>query len=589
MPPFIPVSHPAAVRPAPRLAAWLFLTVAINVLLATGAGYGGDIGYWLDWIGQLQDRGYTQLKANYPPLYVQWLWLLARGYEAFEVAPVAGDLLRMLVNTPVLLAHLLLVWIAHVFLRKADADERQSRYAMAFTVFNPALLLDGPLWGQVDLVFCVFVVLALYTLISGRYLLLSLPLLVIALLTKFQTVSVLPVVLALLWHRRQAPRLWQGLLPAGLIALLLFLPYLLAGSAISMIDQAYLEASSLYPLATMHAMNLWYLLGFNSRPDTWLLLSPGVSASGLGLLITPKWLGLGACALWCLYLLIDSVRCNDAERHWRNAILCATGFFVLLPGMHERYLVPAVVIALVAAARYPAFRKHALMLSVLSAANIIFILRPNTGLLPYVVSALTVGFAFWWITPSHWRAVFASRVGAVPARTWGAAALLVWGVPLAYLLNRQLPDSDGWISASRVTEISSRQDWESLQIDKAVSGSEMNIDGRRFRSGLGTHAASSITLTVPRGASEFAAFVGMDQAAGKGGSVRFLVFVDGKQRWDSGSMQHDSPARELWVSLEGARKLELRVDPLGSNYRDHANWADARFRLVRQKPGADIR
>lgn len=568
------------------LSAWLFLTVIINVLLATGTGHGGDIGYWVDWISQLQGKGYAQLKANYPPLYVHWLWLLAQGYQAFDIVPVAGDLLRMLANTPVLVAHLVLVWMVDVLLRKAGADDRQRQLAMAFTVLNPALLLDGPLWGQVDLIFCVFVGLALYTLIAGRYLLLSFPLLVIALLTKFQTVSVLPVVLALLWHQRQAPRLWLGLLPAGVIALLLLLPYLLAGSALSMIDQAYLKASSLYPLATMNATNLWYLLDLNFRPDKLFLPSPGLTASGAGLMLTPKWLGLGSCALWCLYLLVDSLKRNDAQRHWRNAILCATGFFVLLPGMHERYLVPAVVIALIAAARYPALRVHAVALSLLSAANIAIILRPHNGLLPYVISAATLAFAVWWIVPGAWRAMARSLIRFLPASAWCVLGLLVWALPLGYLLNRQLPDSEGWVRASGLPGVSARQDWGRLQIDRAVSGGMLNINGRRFASGFGTHAASSIRLPVPRGASEFLAFAGLDQAGNKGGMARFLVFVDGVQRWDSGSMLPDSPARAFTVPVQGARQIELRVDPLGSNYRDHANWADPRFRLAAQKVDA---
>lgn len=562
-----------------KLSAWLFLAVVLNVLLATGTGHGGDVGFWVDWISQLQLKGYAELQANYPPLYIHWLWILAQGYAAFEIAPAAGDLLRMLANTPVLVAHLILIRMVDTFLRESGANDQQWRFAIAFTVLNPALLLDGPLWGQVDLIFCTFIVFALHSLISGRYLLLSFPLLAIALLTKFQTISVLPVILALLWHQRKAPRLWQGLLFAGAISLLLLLPYLLAGSAFSMFEQAYLKASSLYPLATMNATNLWYLLDLNFRPDTISLLSPDSTASGLGLALTPKWLGLGSCALWCLYLLIDSLKHNDEERLWRNAILCATGFFVLLPGMHERYLVPAVVIALVAAARHPALRLHAIALSLLSAANIIIILQPQHGLLPYTISAATVLFAFWFVATEQFKRFFFSSIITITNRAWSVLALIFWITPIAYHLNLQLPDSDGWVNASRLPGISSQQEWGALQLDKAISGGMLNINGQRFKSGFGTHAASNITLMVPQGAIEFSVFAGLDQAAGAGGMARFLIFIDGVLSWDGGNLNHASHAREARIPLNNARKIELRVDSMGDNYRDHANWANPRFYL----------
>jgi uncharacterized membrane protein YtjA (UPF0391 family) len=167
----------------------------------------------------------------------------------------------------------------------------------------------------------------------------------------------------------------------------LLLPYLLAGSAFSMFEQAYLKASSLYPLATMNATNLWYLLDLNFRPDTIPLLSPDNTASGLGLALTPKWLGLGSCALWCLYLLIDSLKHNDKERLWRNAILCATGFFVLLPGMHERYLVPAVVIALVAAV----FGFGGIAAGAVGIAKILFFVFVVMAVVTFVVGLLKRG------------------------------------------------------------------------------------------------------------------------------------------------------------------------------------------------------
>ncbi|MDQ7988108.1 MAG: NPCBM/NEW2 domain-containing protein [Candidatus Dactylopiibacterium sp.] len=562
---------------APRaLAPWCFVVVALNVLLATGPGHAGDMEFWANWIGQLQTRGFHALQANYPPFYMLWLWLLARFYTFWNLVPAQGELLRMLINTPVLLAHAGLLAFAARQLRRGDADARGGLWMLAFVALNPVLLVDGPMWGQVDALFCLFLVLALGALIEGRYLLLVFPLLALALLTKFQTICAAPVLLALIWQRRRAPRLWLGLLPAALVAGLLLLPYVLADSLPAMIRQAYLQASSLYPLATMNGGNLWYALDLNFRPDSLFLPEPGLQAAGWMRAFTPKWLGIAAFALWCAWLLADSLRHRASDRLWRNALLSATGFFVLLPGMHERYLVPAAVIALAGAARHATLRPHALALTVFSALNMLVVLRPSGGLLLHGLGAATLLFMLWACLPGRFAPGRAVR--RLPTAVWAATALLVWLLPIALLVRAILPDADGWVGATRLAGVGSTQEWGALQIDRAVNGGELNINGQRFARGFGTHANGRISVPVPAGAREFCVQVGLN-TSGAQGEAQFSIAADGNPRWRSERMTARQDAAQTCIGLQGARIVQLSVDALGSNRGDHANWANPRFRL----------
>lgn len=568
---------------SPRLSPWLFLVVCLNVALAFGPGHGGDIGYWKDWIDQLQTRGFSELQANYPPTYMHWLWLMGQAYKALAILPESNNLLRLLANTPVMLTHLALCAFMARGLSRSDASPARWQAVMAFTALNPMLLLDGPLWGQVDLLFCLLLIPALQALISGRYLITVMPLLALAILTKFQTICIAPVLLALFWHQRHSRRLWLGLIPAALASLLLLAPYLLAGSTWSMIDQTYLKASSLYPLATVHATNLWYLLDLNMRPDSLFLPDPRTSAQGLMHLFTPKLVGIGLFGLLCLGVLVDSLRHRASERLWRNAILSATGFFLLLPGMHERYLVPAAIIALAALARHWRLWPHALCLTLLSALNIALILRPAQGAFPYVIAAVSVLFGIWaLLCENTWARTLTNKAMRLPVPAWASAAVLVWLLPIIWQINQFRPDAEGWIEAQRLPLIETRQDWGRLRIDRTVEGGALTLAGKRFPTGFGTHAESRIVLPVPQDAETFEVWAGLDSKGGSAGRVSFSIRVDGKKVWESGEQLASMPPLQARIPLTNARRVELLVHSLGSNFKDHANWVQPRFRVIRR-------
>lgn len=570
-----PVFTSTTVRP---LGAWIVLVVLVNILFCTTGGYGGDIAYWTDWITQLQTGGYAQLNANYPPVYVHWLWLIGQ-FEAALKIPVAPDaFLRFLTNSPILLAHVGLLLVSDRLLaREPLVSDKKWNLIIGFVALNPAILMNGPIWGQVDLLFSLMLVLVLCLLIEARCLVLVFPLLLIALLTKFQSVCIAPVVLPLLWHRR-CRALWLGLLPAVAIAAALLLPYLLAGSAERMFDLTYLKAASLYPYATYHANNLWYLIGLNERPDSLYIFNFLNPVEPWQKLLTPKPLGMLLCSLWGLVTMISSWRRDEAERHWRNAILAAMGFFLFLPAMHERYMMPAVILAVAASARYSRFTFHSIALSVLAAGNMVFVLHPTGGLMSYVFSALTLIFALAaFLPPGKLRCI--ARFSALPIKAWAVVALGVWIAALTVHLQRVMPNAEGWIDATSLPSRTVTQEWSELRIGSSVDSNALSVNKQQYRTGFGTHAASTITLKVPPNAQTFTALVGVDDES-KLAELEFLVRVDGRQVWKSGTMKAGDSPRQLSVSVKGQKTIELIADPLGANTGDHADWLEPRFLLA---------
>jgi hypothetical protein len=78
----------------------------------------------------------------------------------------------------------------------------------------------------------------------------------------------------------------------------------------------------------------------------------------------------------------------------------------------------------------------------------------------------------------------------------------------------------------------------------------------------------------------FEALAAIDQSAGRGGSVRFRVLLDGVEKYASPVVRGGEPPVPVSVELGGAKWLELVVDAADrTDVLDRADWLDARLIL----------
>ena len=165
---------------------------------------------------------------------------------------------------------------------------------------------------------------------------------VLSVLTKFQMIMFLPVFGGLfLRHWRIS---WKGLPFALLGAVVVLLPFAISGNLVRMLTNAYVQTSSQYPYATFNGANLWMLLAGNATPDNVPIW--GVKDFGLGFLLKPSVLGRVLFVAVSLLVLVKSLFCRSVRTAYALCTLNAVAFFVVLPGMHERYLLYAVPAAL---------------------------------------------------------------------------------------------------------------------------------------------------------------------------------------------------------------------------------------------------
>ncbi len=117
------------------------------------------------------------------------------------------------------------------------------------------------------------------------------------------------------------------------------------------------------------------------------------------------------------------------------------------------------------------------------------------------------------------------------------------------------------------------------RVDAAVTGATMRLAGETYSKGIGTYPRTTLTWRLEQPYAAFHAMVGVDEAAGRRGSVVFRVLLDGREVWAAGPLSGANPPQEAIVPLNGAAELTLVTDfgePLAAGEAGFADWAGAR-------------
>lgn len=111
--------------------------------------------------------------------------------------------------------------------------------------------------------------------------------------------------------------------------------------------------------------------------------------------------------------------------------------------------------------------------------------------------------------------------------------------------------------------------------NRDVTNQPLRLGGRRYATGIGTHAPSEIVYRLD---GRYARFTALAGAAERGGSVVFQVYGDQRKLFDSGTLHGLSEVHRLDLPVDGVQQLRLIVTDAGDGYHhDMANWAQPRL------------
>ncbi|MDB5098704.1 MAG: hypothetical protein JWM80_3125 [Cyanobacteria bacterium RYN_339] len=300
---------------------------------------------------------YAKTWSDYPPLFMYFLWVWGLIQMPFTHSSVMSVQWAKL---PACIADIVNAGLIF-YLLKGRVAIRSAFRTSVFYAFNPVVLFVSAIWGQVDSVVTLMMLLIMAATISNR-LVTAACLGAAAVLVKPQGLFMLPVVFFSLWWRNHVKR-WPLAIGAGLVtAWLILLPatwHKLAGMVPTTLgfsvpalfaapfywfSQQMASTGNNYPYSTVNAFNIWMLPPPNEawKPDDRLLF--GITHYNWGIALTCVCLALVG---WYLYKNRNQA---GVAQYFLASAVTITGFYMLTTRMHERYIFPAMAFLALAAA-----------------------------------------------------------------------------------------------------------------------------------------------------------------------------------------------------------------------------------------------
>ena len=278
---------------------------------------------WLAWAARLKTLGpahfYSEtVWTQYTPGFLYWLWFLAKLNLATEfwikLTVIAADIFTGL-----------LIW---------QITKKKSFFI--FYVLNPAIVFVGSIWGQIDGILTLFLLLAVYFLVLRKQAVLAFCFWAVAFLNKPQAIAVLPFLIFFAF--RKFP--WRRAFSAGLSGVLtlslgsiLFFPKENLWGLFKLVRQM----GEYYGYTSVFAFNFWSIIGM-WKPD---------SISIWGLPYFYWGLILYLLALGLIFIVFRN-RIGQKTNIFLFTALLAFAFFLFPTRVHERYLFPTLAFLLAA-------------------------------------------------------------------------------------------------------------------------------------------------------------------------------------------------------------------------------------------------
>ena len=400
---------------AVKLGVLLMGALLLRVALASVIrGYGVDMGCFGAWAGKMASGGPANFYeegyfCDYPPGYMLVLGLLGAIANLFHISlgTISGELL--LKTVPIFCDSLLALVVFYATDRVVN---RKAALGMAALIaLNPAFVIAGACWGQIDAFLCVMLCVMLLLARQGKWQF-AIPVFALAVLSKPQAGLLAPLgVFALgrdMIRRREGRKSAAIGIALGLAATAaIVLPFTPNQDSIFWIVDKYIETLSSYAYATLSTGNLMFLMGGNWTPNETVLFGS----------VTYGMLGSVLMALSFAFGIFVYLRGKDRKRLMLSSAVTLQLIFVLGSKMHERYILPALAL---------------LLLSFLETGDIRLLL---SCVIASAASAVNIGAVLAFehlIAPNLWLGYLIGvfQMAAAGLTVWAAVSLSMGRAPM---------------------------------------------------------------------------------------------------------------------------------------------------------------
>ncbi len=304
-------------------------------------GFLTDTACFSGWASRVYSEGFANFYSpdsfsDYPPGYMYILYVLGAVMSAFEMQYLSGASL-LLLRLPAILCDIASGAIIYHIASKY-VTPKTSFYLTAAYLFNPAVFINSSMWGQVDAVFTLAVLMICLLLTEGK----TIPayfVFALGILLKPQTLIFTPLIIFGVYEHVFAngfslnkflKNLFSGLVAIGCMVLV-SLPF-----GVEKVLAQYTTTLGSYPYISVNAYNFWSLWGLNWSSQNKKFMF--ITFAQLGTLVI--------ILLTILSLLIFLLRKECKERYFVTGSFIVLTMFLFSVRMHERYLFPIMLLLL---------------------------------------------------------------------------------------------------------------------------------------------------------------------------------------------------------------------------------------------------
>ncbi len=322
-----------------NLSLYSLLFIALLIRLISSfyiEGHPIDITCFKAWAQAAADNftGFYNLDmfVDYPPLYIYILAALAKIAAVFG-ALNSGWSYTLIIKLPPILCDVMISYFIFM-LAKKRLNLDLAYILMFFYAFNPNVIINSTLWGQIDSVFTLLLILALWLLFEKKYEFASV-LFAASVLLKPQGLIFLPILLFELLKNKNPRKIFSCFLTGMVTFILIILPFSFSQEPF-WIFKLYLNTASGYKGASINAFNLFALFGANWLDDSNTLFIFSYSTWGFIFIVL--------VTLFTFYLYMKG---KGDSMPFLTSLILITGVFMLSSKMHERYLYPSMALLLI--------------------------------------------------------------------------------------------------------------------------------------------------------------------------------------------------------------------------------------------------
>lgn len=314
---------------------FLFAFTLRIVLSAQYKGFNVDINCFAAWSERMVKIGpsgfySSDYFSDYPPLYLYILYILGMIQDKLSLVTFSASHL-VLLKLPAICAD---VAIGYLLYRTCNrlVGLRSSLCLTCIYLFQPVVLLNSCLWGQIDSFFTLFLLLVCLFL-ERQNLLPAMLFFGLGVLLKPQMLIFTPaLILGVIHYVFRGGFSLRSLMKALSYTLLTVILMILLASPFGMenVIPQYVSTLASYPYASVNAYNFWAGVGLNWYPQTTAFM--GMPASTWGFI---------AIVLAASLSIVLGIRLGNLHQKYTlvSAFLIIT-VFTFSVRMHERYLYP---------------------------------------------------------------------------------------------------------------------------------------------------------------------------------------------------------------------------------------------------------